>query len=236
MSNVSTPKMSVRLGRLPQTFVEAAADFEKSKNEALKRSNKILGAIAIVATAICSVSILAFLVALLTRTEPEPTIIRVDQSTGASTVLRSVRDTNDQYDEVVNKYWLAQYVRTCEGYDWFTISEQFEACKLMSDDDVAKENSRRVQAPGSPLSVLKDKGKVVVKVVSIAFFGETAQVRFTSEKLNGSGENVDNSPVQKSIATIAFQFKPGMMTEQQRLVNPLGFKAATYRVDPEVVK
>ena len=121
-------------------------------------------------------------------------------------------------------------------YDWFTISEQFEACKLMSDSDVAKENSRKVQAPGSPLSVLKDKGKVVVKITSIAFFGETAQVRFTSEKLNASGENVDNSPLQKWIATIAFQFKPGMMTEQQRLVNPLGFKAATYRVDPEVIK
>ena len=75
-----------------------------------------------------------------------------------------------------------------------------------------------------------------MKITSIAFFGETAQVRFTSEKLNASGENVDNSPLQKWIATIAFQFKPGMMTEQQRLVNPLGFKAATYRVDPEVIK
>ena len=106
----------------------------------------------------------------------------------------------------------------------------------MSDGDVAKEYSRKVQAPGSPLSVLKDKGKVVVKITSIAFFGETAQVRFTSEKLSASGENVDNSPLQKWIATIAFQFKPGMMTEQQRLVNPLGFKAATYRVDPEVIK
>ncbi|WP_369211056.1 VirB8/TrbF family protein [Xylella fastidiosa] len=26
------------------------------------------------------------------------------------------------------------------------------------------------------------------------------------------------------------------MTEQQRLINPLGFKVATYRVDPEVIQ
>lgn len=83
-----------KLARLPQTFVEAAIDFEKSKIEEIKRSRKIAWIIASVATVICSVSILAFLVALLTRSEPEPTILQVDKSTGATTVLRSVRDTN----------------------------------------------------------------------------------------------------------------------------------------------
>ncbi|WP_268233940.1 virB8 family protein [Xylella fastidiosa] len=136
-----------KLARLPQTFVEAAVDFEKSKIEEIKRSRKIAWIIASVATVICSVSILAFLVALLTRSEPEPTILQVDKSTGATTVLRSVRDTKDHYDEVVNKYWLAQYVRTCEGYDWFTINDQFNACKLMSDGDVAKEYDSKVDAP-----------------------------------------------------------------------------------------
>lgn len=225
-----------KLARLPQTFVEAAVDFEKSKIEEIKRSRKIAWIIASVATVICSVSILAFLVALLTRSEPEPTILQVDKSTGATTVLRSVRDTKDHYDEVVNKYWLAQYVRTCEGYDWFTINDQFNACKLMSDSDVAKEYSSKVDAPGSPLKVLADKGKIVVGIVSIAFLGDTAQVRFTTEKLSASGKNLDHSPVRKWIATIAFQFKPGLMTEQQRLINPLGFKVATYRVDPEVIQ
>ncbi|HHW4679568.1 MAG TPA: virB8 family protein [Xylella sp.] len=227
---------AAKLGRIPQTFMDAAADFEKSKIEEIKRSRKIAWIIAAVATAICSVSILAFLVALLTRSEPEPTILQVDKSTGATTVLRSVRDTQDKYDEVVNKYWLAQYVRTCEGYDWFTINEQYKACNLMSYGDVSKEYSRKIDAPGSPLKVLADKEKIVVNIVSIAFFGETAQVRFTTEKLSASGENLDHSPVQKWIATIAFEFKPGLMTEQQRLINPLGFKVATYRVDPEVMK
>ncbi|WP_268233941.1 type IV secretion system protein [Xylella fastidiosa] len=62
----------------------------------------------------------------------------------------------------------------------------------------------------------------MVGIVSIAFLGDTAQVRFTTEKLSASGENLDNSPVRKWIATIAFQFKPGLMTEQQRLINPPG--------------
>lgn len=222
--------------RVPQSFVQAAADFEKSKIVEIKRSRKIAWVIASIATGICTVSIIAFLVALLMRTEPEPVILKVDNSTGATTVMRSIRDTKDQYDEVVNKYWLAQFVRTCESYDWYTISEAFEACKLMAEPDVAKEYSARVQAPNAPLNILKDKGKVVAKITAIAFVGDTAQVRFTTEKLSPSGENTDNSPVQKWIATVAFWFKPGQMTEQQRLVNPLGFRAVSYRVDPEVLK
>jgi len=222
--------------RLPQDFIHAAADFERSKIEEKEQSRKIAWIIAGICVVVTVISISAFLVALLLRTEPEPVILKVDNSTGATTVLRSIRDTKDRYDEVVNKYWLAQYVRTCESYDWYLINEAYESCKLMSEPDVAKEYEHKVQDPNAPLNILKDKGKVVAKVVSITFTGDIASVRFTTEKLNASGENLDNSPVQKWVATIAFWFKPGKMTDQQRLVNPLGFKVVAYRVDAEVLK
>lgn len=221
--------------RLPQSFVEAAADFERSKIEEIKRSRKTAWMIACVATSLCTVSLLAFLFALLTRTEPEPTILQVDNSTGATTMLRSIKDTQDKYDEVVNKYWLANYVRLRESYDWHTISEQFEAIKLMSQSDVANEYAKLVQAPHAPLTLLKDKDKIVAKITSISFIGELAQIRFTTEKQSMNGENNDSSPVQKWIATIAFAFKSGLMTEQERLINPLGFQTLSYRVDPEVI-
>lgn len=226
-----------RAGRAAQNFMKAAEDFEQSKIDEMKASRKIAWIIAGVATAICTVSIVAFLVALLLRTEPEPVVLKVDNSTGATTVLRSLRDAEDHYDEVVNKYWLAQYVRTCERYDWFSISTDYDSCNLMSAGSVSKEYSNKVKAPGSPLSVLKDQGKISVQIASIVFVGETAQVRFTTQKLSPSGENSDNSPLQKWIATVAYEFKPKQqMTEQQRLVNPLGFQVASYRVDPEVTK
>lgn len=222
--------------RLAQAFTQAAVDFERSKTDELRRSRKIAWVIAGTATAICSISILAFLVALLTRPEPEPTIIKVDNSTGASEVLRSVRDEHERFDEVVNKYWLANYVRLYEGYDWYTIGEQFESVKLMSEGDVAAEYAKRVQLPTAPLSTLKDKAKVVAKVTSIAFVGDLAQVRFTTEKQSTNGENPDGSPTHKWIATVAFKFTNGLATEQQRFINPLGFKVISYRVDPEVIK
>lgn len=222
--------------RLPQAFSEAAREFERLKFDEIKKSRKVAWVVAGVSMFVTTVSIGAFLVALLLRTEPEPVVLRVDNTTGATTALRSIRDDTDKFDEVVNKYWLAQYVRTCEGYDWFLIGETFETCKLMSSDSIAKEYENKVKSPNSPLNVLKDKGKISVKVGSIVFVGETAQVRFTTEKVSPSGENTDQSPVNKWIATIAYEFQPRNMTEQQRLANPLGLSVAAYRVDPEVVK
>lgn len=221
--------------RIAQSFVEAAADFERFKIDKIKHSRKIAWIVASITAGICILSMMAATIAIFSRSEPEPTILKVDNSTGATTMLRSIKDTQDKYDEIVNKYWLAHYVRLREGYDWYTISEQFEAVKLMSDESVSDEYTKRVQASHAPLTILKDKAKIITKVTSIAFIGDLAQVRFTTEKQNISGDNPDNAPVQKWIATIAFAFKSGWMTEQERLINPLGFKTLSYRVDPEVI-
>lgn len=224
--------------RAAQAFTKAAADFERSENEELRGSRKLAWRIAGVAMAITTVSILAFLVALLHRTEPEPVVLEVDKATGATTELRSLKDASDHYDEVVNKYFLAQYVRSCEGYDWATIQSTFDTCRLMSAPNVAAAFERRVKAPESPLNTLKDTGIIRVHIEAIAFLNDnTAQVRYTSQKLSPSGDNPDNSPLQKWVATVAFQFKPKQqMTDQERLVNPLGFQAASFRSDPEVIQ
>ena len=222
--------------RLPQDFMAAAQDFENSKIDEIKLSRKIAWWIAGVCVAITSVSILAFLVALLTRPEPVPTIIKVDQSTGESEVVRAVKDAQEHFGEVVDKHWLAVYVRLREGYDWYEIGEQFDAVKLMSEGPTGDEYAKAVQAVNAPLKVYKDKAKVKVHIEGVAFVGQLAQVRFTTEKVATNGENTDGSPPQKYVATIAYHYNSGLMTDQQRLINPLGFRVLTYRVDAEAVK
>ena len=222
--------------RIPQDFVSAALEFERLKFEEIQKSRSMAWVVSAVSAFIAVIGVIGISVAFITRSEPEPTILKVDMSTGATTVMRSVKDASDQYDEVVNKYWLANYVRLCEGYDWYMISIDFEACKLMSEPSVASSFEKQVNDPKGPLSVLKDKGKIMVKISSIAFVGKLAQVRFTTERRNSSGDPIIGFNGNKWIATIAFWFYPGMMTDQQRLINPLGFKVVSYRVDPEVLK
>ena len=223
--------------RIPQNFMEAAASFEKSKIEELKFSRKMGWFVGGAGLCIGVISTLAMMVTVLAHKDPEPVILKVDNTTGDTSQLRSVKDAADKYDEVMDKHWLAVYVLAREGYDWYTIGTQFEAVKLMSADDVSSEYENKVKAPNAPLNLFKDKFKVVPKITSISFVGDVAQVRFTTEKQSTSGQNMDGSPVQKWIATVAYKYETGaFMTEQQRYVNPLGFKALSYRSDSEVVK
>src|SRR4051812_29305968 len=82
--------------RVPQAFAEAAADFGRSKLHELKPPPSIAWRIAAAATAVAGVAAAAAFVAIVMRTEPEPVILKVDNSTGATAVLRSIRDSKDQ--------------------------------------------------------------------------------------------------------------------------------------------
>jgi type IV secretion system protein VirB8 len=208
-----------RPSRAPQSFEEAAIDFE---------SSKIIG--------LALLCVIGILLALLNHTDPEPVVLKQNTLTGEITMLRSVKDAQDKYDEVTDKYWIGTYIRHRENYDWYTIGTESEIVKLMSAPDVGLQYMTQIQAPTAPLNMLKDKAKVVPKIASITFVGDLAQIRFSTERVNTSGENLDGSPVQMWIATLSYKFESGMMTDQQRLINPAGFKVISYRVDAEVVK
>jgi type IV secretion system protein VirB8 len=222
--------------RVPQTFVQAAEAFEKSRIDDLEKSRALAWRISIISTAITAFAVVGIVLSFLLHREPEATILRVDNATGNVEVLTSIRNPQKSYDDVVNRYWVANYVKICERYDWYSISVDYDMCTLMSSSDVGKQYSAKVKDKNAPLAVLKDTGKLDVKVVSISFLDEnTASVRFTSQKLNAAGENNDNAPLQQWIATVVFEYDAALMTDQQRLVNPLGFKVLSYQINAETI-
>lgn len=222
-------------GLTPQTFEQAALDFERSKNQELKFSRKVAWFVAGSAMGLAIVSSVAGAIAVFKRPEPIPTIITLDKGTGVSSVVRNVADAHDKFDEVVDKHWLSEYVRFREGYDWYEISGSYDVVKLLSSNDVSSEYESEIKAPNSALNVLKDNGKIRIKVGSVSFVGDMAQVRYTSEKTNASGHNLDGSPVQNFVATVSYTYDvESSMTEQERMISPMGFKVLSYRRDAEV--
>lgn len=222
-------------GLTPQKFTEAALDFERSKNDELRLSRKLAWTITGASLVIGMVASVSGAIATWKRPEPIPTIITLDKGTGVSTVVRSVADAHDKFDEVVDKHWLSEYIRFREGYDWYEISTSYDVVKLMSSADVASGYETEVRSKNSPLNLLKDNGKLKVKVGSVSFVGDMAQVRYTVEKTNASGHNLDGSPIQYFVATVAYGYDTkSAMTEQERMTNPMGFKVMSYRRDAEV--
>lgn len=219
----------------PQTFEQAALEFERFKNKELRSSRKIAWAVAGAAGVIAILSAGATGIAIFNREEPKPMIIKLDKGSGVAEVMRELDDAPAHFDEVTDKHWLSKYVCYREGYDWYEISSDYEVVKLMSSDDVGKEYEREIRAPFAPLNTLKETGKLRCKTLGVSFVGTAAQVRYTTEKVNASGFNVDSSPMQFWTATVTFDYQPTRrMTDKEREENPLGFTVLSYRRDAEV--
>ena len=67
----------------------------------------------------------------------------------------------------------------------------------------------------------------------ITYLGETAQVRFEKIRVPTSQATNEEPVVQNMMATIAFSYENRAQNEKDRLVNPLGFQASSYRADME---
>lgn len=213
-------------------YFQAAQDFEKAEIERVRKNAKLAWRLVFVSMGIVICAVLA--VAMLTPLKTvQPFVIRVDNNTGLTDTVSVMKQRQDSYDEIVDKYFLKQYVQYRESYDWETIQTTFDATKLMSSPAVSAEFEKFYAGDNAPHKMLKNNRKVLVKVQSVAFLGNLAQVRFIKQSVPVGNALDQKSPPMKMIATIAWEYQGGKMSEQDRLINPLGFKVKSYRVDRE---
>lgn len=166
------------------------------------------------------------------RKPPPPLAFRVDQANGDVQRIQYMADEETSYGEVVDKYWLKQYVLNREGYDFETIQTTHDAAALMSCPDVQKEFGALFEGENARDKVLSNHTKILVSVRSVVpnTNNGTATIRFRTQAKHTNGVI---EPSKAWIATAAYKYASGLMTEEDRMVNPLGFQACAYRVDPD---
>ncbi|KAB7715123.1 conjugal transfer protein TraG [Plesiomonas shigelloides] len=219
-----------------ESYYQAVKSFEQGNIDSLKKQRFLLSIGICVFLAV--IFALAFAIAAMAPLKTvEAYAIRVDNSTGYTDIVKPIENEKATYDEVVNKYWISQFVINYESYDWQTISTMNDTVQLMSSSNVFSEYRRNILAPNSPLNILKDNYKIKTKIKSVTFLEEdTAQVRFSKIVLTSAGEPANEYVTTNWVATVAFDFKHEIKTEGERLLNPLGFNVLSYRVDPETTK
>lgn len=217
-----------------EKFMQAASDFTKSEIERVKFQNKLFLGIA-AATTVAALAMAVALAAITPLKTVEPFIVRVDNNTGLTDVVATRKNQTIENDEVINKYWLAQYVRYRETYDWQTIQSTYDATMLLSSADEQARFGAIYDSPASPDKILENNYRVKVKVRNIAFLGDSAQVRFTKTTAPTVPQNAGVDKEENFIATVAFDYKNTPSKEADFLVNPLGFQVLSYRVDPEML-
>ena len=222
------------LNRDANRFIQSARSFEQSEIDSIRRNNKIAWRIAVSSLVLAGLAIGA-VAGLTPLKEKVPFVIRVDNNTGATDIVTTIKKTEQSYGEVIDKYWLAQYIRFREGYDWQTIQNSYDATMLLSDSNVQKGFATIYNDnPNAPHVILKDRFKVIVTVKAISFIGRTAQIRFDKQMIPVSGDKTTRMAAQPLIATITYEYSDKPLQEKDRLINPLGFMVTSYRVDPEI--
>jgi hypothetical protein len=82
---------------------------------------------------------------------------------------------------------------------------------------------------------LADKFRINIKILSISFIGETAQVRYekTMIPLTADKQVIE---LQRYVATITYEYRDEALSDEARLINPLGFTVTSWRTDKETVQ
>ncbi|WP_278976989.1 virB8 family protein [Oligella urethralis] len=215
-----------------QKFIQEAKEFERTRIDSIKRSNKIAWRITAAAVAISVMSVGAVMMLSPLKTV-EPFLLRVDNNTGAVDMVTMLKESETSYGEVTDKYWLGQYIKHREGYDWWTVQSNYDASMLLSGPNEQKIIGDFFASPAAPYKVFKELYRVDIKILSISWVGDVAQVRFEKKVVSLNESQATPAQPQRLIATIGYQYLNSPQQQADRLINPLGFQVMSYRVDPE---
>ncbi|WP_045394970.1 virB8 family protein [Vibrio rotiferianus] len=221
-----------------EALFDDALDFETSKSIMAEKSEDRAW---MVAKGACALTVLSWvaLVLLMPLKTVEPYVVTVDKNSGHTQVV-SVQDQNTDIitvQEALDRYWLSNYIRWREVYDWYTLQKDYNTTLAFSSPNVKTEYASIYEGENALDSLWGKRIKATVNILSyiVEEDEQVATIRF--EKTIKNVEERDEGQSSIWIATISYHYNGhAEMTEEERDVNPLAFEVTSYRVDPELVR
>ena len=214
---------------ISQEDIEVADSWGWSLADDLEKSRKRAW---LVAAGFASLAILEAiaLVLLLPLKTVEPYTLLVDRQTGYVEELAPLERQIIAPDAALTRSFLAQYVIARESYSPTDLERDYRKVALWTaGEERARYISSMQRSPGSRSAI--PGGRVAVAIVSVSSLGANrSMVRFTTTDGGRAGET---SPPQYWVAIIDWRFSGADMSEDDRLLNPLGFQVTRYRRDAE---
>lgn len=166
-------------------------------------------------------------------TEKEPLVLRVDNATGAVNAVSTVKEEEKTYGEVVDTYFIANFVKSYESYNHYSIQDDYDKTVLMSADPVAKRYMSIYDSTSGNIGrdvQLGRQGTREVNIISVVPNIEkgVATIRFETQEVSSQGTQNGSW-----VATLTYEYVAASIDTDIRLLNPLGFVVTSYRVDKE---
>ena len=224
--------------------VGRAVDYEVTLADMARRSERRAWQVA-AAALLVALGLVAGLACLLPLKEKVPFLVMADAYAGTASVARLAGDFGQQSitaSEAINRSNVAQYVLARESYDFQLMGlRDWQLVFLMSDKPVAQAQQARYAKnnPQSPLQLYGKDKALRVRILSITplavradggFRGASVRIqRSLLDKPSGASSHLDNQ-----LVTLRFEYRTDLaMSEDERVLNPLGFWVTDYRVDTD---
>lgn len=237
-----------------ESSISQAINYELTVADMAKRSEKRAWFVAFTAI-IMSLILAAGYFYMLPLKREVPYLVMADAFTGTSTVARLTTDTNYQAvtaNDAINKSNVAHFVLARESYDRSLIGTgSWTTVHVMSTNNVSAEY-REVHSsknPDSPAKLYENNKAIRVKILSITLNRDSSKAVVVDEK----GIAVKGPPtsalvriqrnlfvkstgkielLDSKIIAMEFNYNPNLkMSDEGRVLNPLGFQVTSYRAD-----
>lgn len=168
-------------------------------------------------------------------THKEPMVLRVNDTNGQVDVVSRIKDQEKTYGEVVDNFFVADFVKSYGNYNYHSIQDDYDKVILMSNDSVGQQyksiyDGSNGQKPRD--EVLGKSGSRKIDIISVVPDVEKgiATVRFTAT----TDSSQESKIIENYTATLTYEYVSARIDEGVRLVNPLGFVVTSYREDKEL--
>jgi len=207
----------------------------KDRYQAVLVQRKLLACVTMLSL-VCTLAAVLDIARLTPQKSIEPFVIEVDQKSGITRTVDPLTVKELTTNEVVNNFFIVQYIRSRESYNLQDIARNFNVVRIMSDATRVYPGFVEDADPNNPHSNaarLGTTGTRTVKLESITYLKpQLVQIRMLVEE---KGDNSGYNQYHK-IVLIEFEYvKMNLMTEE-RYVDPLGFRVTNYRVDDELMQ
>jgi type IV secretion system protein VirB8 len=193
---------------------------------------------AVVAGLVAAVAIGA-VVLLLPLQKLVPLAVTIDSRTGLVTAVEYGRNVAElTQKEAVQRSDVAKYVVARETYDPLDLATSARTVRVMSDANAWRQYEEETSQFNESSTVRRYGAKLrrrvdITTVVPLPDGANTYQVRYiVSEEYPGS----QTQPVEKPfVSTVSFRYSERPLSNEDRILNPLNFRATGYRRDQEIV-
>jgi type IV secretion system protein VirB8 len=165
-----------------------------------------------------------------------PFVIQIDEKSGVTEVVDS--KTNDEFtsNEALIRYFAHRYIVTRESYNFRTFQDNWDVVRLLSHPDVFKTyKNEMADENGMPRVFGAQTERKIAQISSQVKTNKTTGEISVTERVYVTETTTQRRPLEYTmiINLICYFDSLFNLTDEERLVNPLGFKVVYYNAEKE---